>query len=104
MASFHTMSSSKSSFKSRRLESVVKALVFRSIATSRADRNTYIQSSSQHRMLDEKNAIIEQFRLHRESCDLLSIDDVESNEKKTRRRISYTKEQKLEAISYAIIT
>lgn len=110
MASSHTMSPSKSSFKSRRLESTVKVSVFRSIAASRVDRNTYIQPPPFSRMPDMSSglfngnggdSIIEQFRLHREACDL-SIDEMIDDEE-SRRRILYIREQKLEAISYAII-
>jgi hypothetical protein len=98
MISPHTMSS----FKSHRLEPSTKASIFRSLATSRVDRNSYIQPR-QSRM-PESHSIIEQFRIYRESHSLINLEaEMNEDEKNSRRRISYTRKQKLETISYATI-
>jgi hypothetical protein len=87
MISSHTMSS----FKSHRLESSTKISIFRNLATSHVDRNSNIQLR-QSRM-PESNSIIEQFRIYRESHDLINFEtEINEDEKSSRRRISYTRE------------
>ena len=83
-----------------------KSIASRSLAKARLSRDSYIQSSlprMSHSVLDEAE-IINQFRLHRdrgsESRPALSVVD----EDETRKRISYTREQKLAAVSYATTT
>jgi hypothetical protein len=56
-----------------------------------------LYSSSQPRT-PEDHLIIEQFRVQREITDKNNLSDEADEE--TRRRVSYTKEQKLGAISY----
>lgn len=50
---------------------------------------------------EDKDSVIEQFCLHREIHSNKSLDDKDSE---IRKRILYTKEQKLAAISYATTT
>ena len=81
----------------------VKASNNRSLATSRVNKKSYSQSS-QPRM-PAGPAIIEQFRLHRQREGKSSdMNEEDEDEEDMRRRNSYTKEQKLGAISYATTT
>jgi hypothetical protein len=97
MISCHTMSSSKS----RRLDPLIKSSVLRSVVFFRVKQISYFQFSQSHFL--EDRSIVEQFRVHREINDKDNPFN-ETNEKGTRRRISYIREQKLRAISYATIT
>ena len=86
---------------------LTKPAVFRSIATSRVDKKHYSQSSQP---CMPAHPIIEQFRVHRnravEKQGKRDDENEEINDSDPicRRRISYIKKQKLEAISYATTT
>ena len=104
MAPPHTMSPSKS----RRPGPAFKPLMLRSIAAARVNRNASTQSS-RPQMPGLSDSIVDQFRLQRQrqaddSSDLMNQVNEEKDKEETRRRISYTKEQKLGAISYATTT
>lgn len=84
---------------------LIKASNFRSLATSRVDKNSYSQSS-QPRM-PAGLSVIEQFRVHRDRETTASSNVSGENDEdieNIRRRISYTKEHKLGAIRYASTT
>ena len=72
------------------------------IGTSRVNKNGHSQSSP---MSMPGSDIVEQFRVNRDRPDMsdVGIENEEENEV-TRRRTSYTKEQKLRAIRYATTT
>ena len=53
---------------------------------------------------NQETQLLEQFRLHREEEGHNLIDNAPDDEDEMRRRISYTREQKLAAISYAETT
>jgi hypothetical protein len=52
----------------------------------------------------EENSIIEQFRVHKHKQSEIDESTETADTEDVRRRISYTREQKLEAINYATIT
>lgn len=81
---------------------VTKTSDIRSLGTSRVNKNPHSQPSQSSM---PGSAIIEQFQVHRDGQDQSDVGI--ENEEETeviRRRISYTKEQKLRAISYATTT
>ena len=108
MAPPHTMSPSKHP----RSGPLTKPPKHRSIIQARLNLSSYTQSFqptlleptlSRPIMLGKKETIIEQFWLHREKSSADLPGNLLENHK-TRRRISYTKEQKLAAVSYATTT
>lgn len=89
----------------------------RSIITSRVDKKSFSQpfqpSQPSQPHMPAGLSIIEQFRIHRDSHDASfphlenedeNGDEDEDENNAVRRRISYTREQKLGAISYATNT
>ena len=77
----------------------VKTSNFRSIITSRVQKNFHFQFFQFH--LPADLFIVEQFRIHRDRQTAFFDVIVENEEdEKIRRRIFYIKEQKLDAISY----
>lgn len=98
MAPPHTMSPPKR----LRPGPLTKPMKHRNITTARLNTSSYFQPP-QPIMPGVEETIIDQFCLHREkNSGNLAADLPEDND--TRRRISYTKEQKLAAISYATTT
>lgn len=75
----------------------------RSLATSRVQKASYSQPP-QPRM-PAGLSVVDQFRIYRDRQPAASdAVDEDEDEEKPRRRISYTKEQKLAAITYATTT
>ena len=107
MAPPHTMSPSKHPHpkplsKHPRPGPLTKPAIHRSIVQARLNVDSYTQPS-QPDTTQAENPTVEQFRLHREkNSNSLAADMLEHHE--IRRRISYTKEQKLAAVSYATTT
>ncbi len=97
------MSPAKSSpAKHPRPGPLTKSAKYRSMIQARLDKATYVQPS-QPSMPKGEESIIDQFCLHREKhSDSLPGNLLEDHE--TRKRISYTKEQKLAAVSYITTT
>ena len=78
---------------------VIKASNLCSIAAFRVDKRAYSQSAQF--FMSAGLFIIDQFRIHREG-QVDSSTQIESDDDEViKRRISYTREQKLGAISYA---
>lgn len=103
MAPPHTMSPPKN--PRLRPRPLTKPTNSHSLVQARLSMKSYSPPSqpAMSTMPEEENRTIEQFRLHREkNTDNLPAHLPEAHT--TRRRISYTKEQKLAAISYATNT
>ena len=77
-----------------------KSVVSRSLWASSVKKSGYSQSSQTS--FGDNTQITEQFRLIRESAD--DVSNRNSDDEITRRRKSYTRENKLAAINYATTT
>ena len=107
MAPPHTQNLLQAS-KQPRPGPAVKSSSLRSINQARISKNVYIQPSMPTVPTsfsgDQETQLLEQFRLHREEEGHNLIDNAPDEEDEMRRRISYIREQKLAAISYAETT
>ena len=107
MAPPHTQNLLQAS-KQPRLGPAVNSSSLRSINQARISKNVYIQPSMPTVPTsfsgDQETQILEQFRLYREGKGHNLIDNAPDDEDEVRRHISYTREQKLAAVSYAETT
>ena len=108
MALLHTMSPSKLPSKPSKLAPpprsgpLTKPAKVCSVRKARLSTNSYFQPSQLTMPGEDKNPVIEQFRFYCETHFSNKLPD--SDDSEIQKRISYTKEQKLAAISYAITT
>ena len=102
MAPPHTMSPSKSPSKLARPRPgpLTMPANVRSIRQARLSTTSYFQPAQPSMPGEDENSIIKQFRLHRAT----NSSKIDNKDDETQRCISYTKEHKLAAISYTIIT